>query len=393
MIKKINNFPRNLILRFLGTVVLYCLISNHASANQEQEVSGKLSTYFDSLHEDQKFNGAVLIAKDGEILLKKAYGLIDALNNETLSENTGFELASISKVFTAVALHQLAEQGKLDYDDSITKYFPELPYNNVTIGGLLSHTSGLFDVYEQQDYRAQFFDFYGKIDPPYGNKDYFDYLVKFKPPVLAEPLVQSKYSNTAYVLLGLVVEKITGQEFDDYLTENILKPAKMEDTFIFSKMRGETIPDYAKGHRENDQNDIVRAPDPSAPPRMRGETFGDDDMVSTLDDMLKFDLALKSGKLITRETINQFLTPLTMRSGENSDYGLGVRIKAENNARFITHTGSTTGFWSYYQSALSDDGITIILFTNVVGADRRLAPIYNDIQDIIQVKNRKKNNE
>jgi CubicO group peptidase (beta-lactamase class C family) len=131
-----------------------------------------------------------------------------------LDVESGFELASVSKTFTAVAIHQLVEGGKLDYEDALPKFLPDLPYSAVTIRGLLSHTSGLFDVYERDDLRAEFYEFYGKTDPPYSNKDYLAFLEEFKPDLDNEPFVEDRYSNTGFVLLALIVEEVSGEEFE-----------------------------------------------------------------------------------------------------------------------------------------------------------------------------------
>ncbi|MDG1707494.1 MAG: serine hydrolase [Emcibacteraceae bacterium] len=342
-----------------------------------------------SMLENSNFNGAVLVARDGNVILKHVQGVADSIKGEMLDLNSGFELASISKVFTALSIHKLVEEDKISYNDSLFKFFPKLPYKTVTIAGLLSHTSGLFDVYEDQEMRKAFFKHYASTakNPfkPYGNQDYLLFLEQFKPPLLGEAYEIDKYSNTGYLLLGLIIEKVSGQEYDDYIETHILKPADMNNTFVFSKMNAEEVPNFVKGHRIDDNGDINRAPVLDAPPRMRGETYGDDDMVSTLDDLLKFDKAISDGRYISPVTLVDALMPLPLKDRNKiSHYGLGFAIDEAQQRRYVGHSGSTTGFITYMQFGISSDDHTIILLSNVRGTNMKLRELYLDIRNIVR---------
>lgn len=376
-----------MLTRNISRIISICVVCfSFFTFNAQADNASKIA----SLFENSDFNGAVLVAKGDEVIFKQVFGIADSVTGEKLNINSGFELASISKVFSAIAIHQLVEQGKIYYDDPLSKYFPKLPYDSVTIAGLLSHTSGLFDVYEEVEMRKQYFEFYGRTDKPYGNKDYLAFLEKFNPALLAGPFELDKYSNTAYVLLGLIIEQVSGQEYDDYLDQHILKPAGMENTFVFSKMISSEIPPFVKGHKMNEEGSIIRTPAVNAPPTMRGLTYGDDDMVSTLGDLLKFDQAIRKGKLVGPVTLVNALKPMDLKSGAASKYALGFAIDKSRGKRYVGHSGSTTGFITYMQFGLSSDGHTIILLSNVRNTAASLRDKYLDIRNIVAKDDNKK---
>ncbi|MCC3859750.1 serine hydrolase domain-containing protein [Pseudemcibacter aquimaris] len=365
-------------------LLLITLFVSHVAFAEDADNAIKIK----ELMENSDFNGAVLVARDGNVIFKEAYGIANVTTGEKLTTDSAFELASISKTFTAVAIHQLVEAGKMRFDDPVTKYFPKLPYDNVTIAGLLSHTSGLFDVYEEVEMREQHFANYRTREEnpelvPYGNDDYLAFLEKYAPELLAGPYELSKYSNTAYVLLGLIIEQLSGQAYDDYINEYIYRPAGMTESFQFSMIPTSERPEYVKGHRINDDGDIKRSPDPDAPPRMRGETYGDDDMVSTLDDMLKFDVAIREGWLIGPEIMIGALKPIILKNGTPSHYGLGFAIDQVGRHRYVGHSGSTSGFITYMQFGLSGDNHTIILLSNMRNTKDSIRDLYASIRNIV----------
>lgn len=366
--------------------VLLLLLMFAACTNTPEQLSVKtteLNKLFAALEKDEAFNGVVLVTDKGKVIFKKAIGYSNFEEAKRLTLQSAFDIASISKTITAIAVHMLVEWGMLSLDDPITEFFPKLPYNTVTIRGLLSHTSGLFDVYGEKELREKFYAFYGKTDPPYGNKDYLAFLEKYKPPLIDNPGEQYKYSNTGYVLLGLVVEKVTGQEFDEFLKQNIFKPAGMEHAVVFSKLKDKKVPGMAGGYRYDQEKGVVPNPDPNAPPSMYGLTYGDDDITCTAGDLLAFDQALHSGELLKSETLNMILTPQTLNDGTISGYALGFRVAEMDNHRYITHTGGTSGFSSYCKFSRPENDNTVILFTNVTSEGSTFRAIYEAINKIM----------
>ena len=207
----------------LGILLFMALFLAFCSGPQDTTVtkSEALNTLFVELEEASLFNGVVLVAENGEIIYKKAVGFSDFAKKEPITLQSAFEIGSISKTITAVAVLILLEKGLISLEDNLTKFFPGLTYEEVTLRGLLSHTSGLFDVSSVGKLKDQFNAFYNRVDVPYTNKDYLAYLEKYKPPVEVIPDEKNIYSNTGYVLLALVVEKVSGVPFHEFLKKNI----------------------------------------------------------------------------------------------------------------------------------------------------------------------------
>ncbi len=324
------------------------------------------------LHEKHQFNGVVLVAEKDEIILRKAYGVKDFETGEPLNPDTALEVGSISKPFTATAVLQLVERGRIDLDDSLVKFFPNLPYEGVTLERMLSHTSGLYDVCCQSEIRPRFDEFYGKSDPPYSNHDYLAFIRKDTPALLAEPGESYSYSNTAYLLLALIVEQVSGQEFDDYLKQNIFDPVGLQRTFLYSKMDDPTIPNRALGYRMNEDGQPVLDVPVATPerPSVFGLTYGDDEIFSTVDDLFAFGQALKAGKLLEKETMERAFTPTGLANGDPGPYGLGWRVgESPDGGAMLYHTGSTNGFLAICTYSTADNDTTVILLTNVVTED------------------------
>lgn len=357
-----------MLRNFSVLLVFLLLLISFACSNTPEETSEKaieLKKLFTVLENENAFNGTVLVAEKSDVLIRKAVGFSDFKNKQHLTVNSAFDIASVSKTFTSVAINILFEQRKLNLDDKLTKYFPKLPYDNITVRGLLNHTSGLYDVSGDRELRKNFIAFYNKTEPPYTNKDYLEFMEKYKPPLLSKPGEKFSYSNTGFVLLGVIIEKVSGQEYDEFLIENIFEPIGMENTFVFSKMEEGSIPNFVRGYQYDSENGVIPVLDPNAPPRIYGLTYGDDDIASTVDDMFAYDQALRTGKLLKLETLQQIISPPTLISGEKTNYGLGFNVSAENGLRYVSHGGGTAGFWTYCKFSRPENDNTVILMTNV----------------------------
>lgn len=325
---------------------------------------------------ERHFNGVVLVAVGERVVFKEAFGLANVKANELADVGTAYEVGSVSKPFTATAILMLEERGELSLTDPLTKYFPKLPYDtygDVTLERMLSHTSGLYDVCCQPELRPGFDAFYGKSDPPYSNGDYLAFIEKETPSLLAPPGEMYRYSNLAYVLLALIVEQVSGVEFDAFLNENIFDPVGLERTYVLSKMPGSTakaIDNFAVGYRRRDNGElVVDAPVPTPErPSVFAATYGDDEVVSTVDDLFAFGQALFKGELLEPETLERVRTPARLASGEPAAYGLGFGIVEGPDGRTIVlHTGSTNGFLAMCTFPTQENDTTVILLSNVVG--------------------------
>ena len=374
-------FRTSIMPLFLLMFITACTPSESEPMSSRTQTIAELMK---ALEQEGLFNGVVLVAEKGEVIYKGAHGFRRYSPHEPLKTDDAFEVGSISKPFTAVAIHMLAERGQLGYDDPLTKFFPKLPYESVTIGNLLSHTSGLFDVYDEIEMRKAFRAYYNKIDPPYTNKDYLAYLEKYRPDLIGKPLEKHQYSNTAYVLLALIVERVSGQRFDDFLREHIFDPVGMSRTGVYSLLEDKNVPYLVNGYRHDPLDGILHQSDTNPPPSMYGLTYGDDELFTTVDDLLAFDRALVSGKLLKPESHRRMMQAPTLTNGRTALYGQGFAVSNIGGVRYVSHTGSTTGFWAYFKSGATDNDHTVIVFTNVLTRRNTFRAVYTAINKIMR---------
>ncbi len=376
-----RSVKRSTLLVAAGCAVLGCGDSGPHITPAALERLGELLT---TLERESAFNGVVLVADRGEVVYHAVHGSADFEAGEPLHPDAAFEVGSISKPFTAVAIHILAERGELSYEDSLTKFFPAVPYDDVTVGGLLSHTSGLFDVYDDVDMRNQFFSFYGRSDPPYTNKDYLAYLEEYQPALAAAPNERYQYSNTGYVLLALIVEQVSGQRFDEFLRRNIFLPAGMEHSVVYSFLEEPGFAALVTGYRRDSTGNLIPVTGPNAAPAFQGLTYGDDEVVTTAEDLLRFDRAIRSGILLAPESLDRLLTPPTLNDGTRGRYGQGLSITHEEELRYASHTGSTAGFLAYWKFGAEDNDHTVIVLTNVTSRGSGFRELHQSIRQILR---------
>ncbi|MEO6455826.1 MAG: serine hydrolase domain-containing protein, partial [Ginsengibacter sp.] len=292
------------------------------------------------------FNGGILVAKKGNIIFEAYHGYSNAQKKDSFNLHSAFHLASVSKTFTAMAILKLAELGKLKLDDDLILYFPAFPYAGVTIKMLLNHRSGLPNyIYFLQELGWD-------VTKVSTNQDVLDYLIKFKPPITHLPGTRFNYCNTNYALLALLIEKVSGKPFPEFMQYAFFKPLKMNDTYVF------TMADSAKAM-------------PSYDWRWRPEVFnfldgeyGDKNIYSTPRDLLKWDQALYSTQLFDKQTLEEAFTPYSHEKPGIKNYGLGWRMDLyPNGKKIIFHTG----WWHGNNSILIhlvEDSATIIVLGN-----------------------------
>lgn len=329
---------------------------------QEKTKADKLDSLFTKNYEDKIFNGNVLIAEKGKIILQKSFGVADYETKRLLNNATIFELASVSKQFTAMGIVLLEKQGKLKYDDPISKFIPELSfYKNITVRNLLNHTGGLPDyieIFSEKWDKSKFAT----------NKDIITEFAKYKPEILFQPNEKYEYSNTGYALLGYIIEKVSGQSFGDYLEANIFKPLGMKNTFVYrSRFQPKVIENYAKGFIENDFGFIIS-------PDALGKSFlsyyldgivGDGMVNSTTEDLLKWDRSLYTDKLVNKKDKTIIFQGTKLNDGKMTDYGFGWQIAEEKEyGKVMAHSGGWAGYTTYIERNLSKDQ-TIIILQNI----------------------------
>lgn len=295
----------------------------------------------DSLFAAQKdFSGVVLIAENGKPVYHKAFGYREFENQIPLRASDIFELASVSKQFTAMIIMMLKEKGMLDYDDSVSKYL-DIPYKGITIRHLLTHTSGIPDYQEVMDK-------YWDKSKVAGNPDCIEYLNKYAPPKLFEPGEKYAYSNTGYLLLASIAEKASGKDFVEMCRSWIFKKLKMKSTDIRTLEEKKATKNFAIGHiyvKERDK--YVRADSfPSSNYTIwLGNRKGPGRISSTAADLLKWDKALYSEKLIKQSALREAFTPMKLNDSSPSNYGFGWELRNDSLfGKIVQHNGDNPGY-------------------------------------------------
>lgn len=320
----------------------------------------KIDSLLNSLYSKEKINGNFLIAEKGKVIYSHSFGLANETTKDKLNENSIFELASCSKQFTAMAIMILKENGKLSLDDKIIKYIPELSnYNGVTVRNLLNHTGGLPDYMELMD---SLFDKSNIAT----NRDIIQIFHKYQPTILFEPNTKYEYSNTGYALLASIIEKVSGLTFADYLSKTIFKPLKMKNTFVYSRrLTPKKIDNYALGYVYSDSLKKYFLPDELKETNMviwLDGIVGDGTVNSTINDLLKWDRALYTNKLLTQEAMKEVFEVATLNDASKTKYGFGWVI--DDNADFgkiSSHSGGWPGYVTYIERHITQDKTIIIL--------------------------------
>jgi CubicO group peptidase (beta-lactamase class C family) len=312
----------------------------------------------------KSFSGVLLVAEKGRPVYFASFGYRDFDKKIPLANTDIFEMASVSKQFTSMIIMMLKEKQLLQYDDLLEKYI-SIPYKGITVRHLLTHTSGLPDY---QDVMDQYWD-KTKVA---GNADAIEYLNKYAPPALFAPGSKYTYSNTGYLLLASIAEKVSGQDFIDLCRQWIFKPVKMKNTDIRSPEVKAATPNFAVGHiYVNERGKYVRADSfPSSDYTIwLGNRKGPGRVSSSAGDLLLWDQALYSNKLVSSQTLQEAFTPATLNDGTISYYGFGWAISNDNNlGRIVYHTGDNPGYRTQIRR-FTDANKTIILLNNNAHAD------------------------
>lgn len=324
--------------------------------------SAKIDSLLNSLYHKEMFNGNVLVAKGGKVIYRGSHGRANETTGERLNPETVFELASVSKAFTAMGIVLLQKKQKLAYDDLMSKYIPELAYyGEVTIKQLLQHTSGLpdyMDLFIENWDKSQFVT----------NEIIVSEFVKYKPSVLFHPGDRFEYSNTGYALLALIIERVAEESFSEFLTKNIFDPLHMNHTFVYrSHYAPRALKNYAVGYF-TDSLDRKIASNSLAKDHYYyylDGVVGDGMVNSTLDDLLKWDRALYTDQLVNSADKELIFQSGVTATGENTDYGFGWELgKSKKYGRMTYHSGGWAGYTTYIGRQIDHDVTVIVLQNN-----------------------------
>lgn len=316
---------------------------------------------------NEGFSGVILVAEEGEILFKEALGMRSYEDRMLLHEDDIFELASVSKQFTAMMVMMCKEKGLLDFDDMASNYV-EIPYPGITIRNLLTHTSGL------PDYQAIMDEHWDKSKVA-GNPEILAYLREYAPVKSFEPGEKYEYSNTGYVVLASIVEKAAGRDFVELMREWIFDPLEMESTDIRSLEEKAKVKTFAAGHVKNEAGVYVNANTfrSSDYTVWLGNRKGPGRVSSNAEDLLKWDQALYSEKLVSKETLEEAYSPFKLNDGTRSYYGFGWEIKPQSPfGKMVMHTGGNPGYSTIIVRFLEENKTIIILNNNAHAAMMRI---------------------
>lgn len=292
---------------------------------------------------DKQFMGSVLVAQHGKVILDKGYGYANIEWQIPNTPTTKFRIASLTKQFTAVAILILEEMGKLKTTDTINQYMPDAPaaWDKVTIFHLLNHSSGIPSYTGFPD----FMEFAATAKTPEQQIDFFRHK-----PLNFQPGATFEYNNSGYVLLGYLIEKISGQSYEDFIVNNIFLPLDMCDSGYDSHSK--IIPHRASGYMiANDGLSNADFLDMSIP-------YSAGSLYSTTHDLLKWEQSLFGGKILSLNSLDKMIEPF------KNNYGFGVRIHSLNCHKAITHAGGTSGF-NTKLIYCPDDQLTVIVLANL----------------------------
>jgi CubicO group peptidase (beta-lactamase class C family) len=287
---------------------------------------------------------SVAVIRNGRIEILKSYGLANVELQVPVKPETVFQSGSIGKQFTAAAIMLLVEEGKISLADKITKFFPDVPatWNNITVRHLLTHTSGMGDYPPEIELRRD-----------YTEEEYFDHFKKA--PLAFEPGTDWDYSNVGYVTLGLLIRKVTGKFYGDFLQERIFKPLGMTTRII---SEADIVPNRAAGYRLVQgalKNQEWVSPSTNS--------TADGSLYLTILDLAKWDAALYTNRPLKRSSLEQIWTPVQLSDGKRKGYGFGWHTEIFHKHRAVFHGGAWQGFKSFILR-FPDDKLTIIFFAN-----------------------------
>ena len=311
---------------------------------------------------DQAAPGAaVLVLQHGRVVFERGYGVAELSSGAKITAKTNFRLASVSKQFTAMAIMLLVHDGKLHYDDHLTDVFPDFPPygKTITIRNLLQHTSGLKD--------------YEDLMPPTNPAVPVEQiqiqdagvleLLKKETATKFAPGTKWEYSNSGYVLLGVIVQKVSGKSFPDFLRERIFIPLGMTNTVAYVRGRNE-VSNRAFGHSQEGGKWKQTDQSPTS------ATLGDGGIYSSLEDLAKWDRALREHTLLSAREMQVAMTPVKVSGGQPTEpdgspaaYGFGWFLNPYKGHQRMWHYGETVGFRTAIQRFEQDD-LTIIILCN-----------------------------
>ncbi|OQY04632.1 MAG: hypothetical protein B6I20_02740 [Bacteroidetes bacterium 4572_117] len=311
--------------------------------------SPKIDKWFKNLYNTSRFMGNILVAKNDTIVYENFYGYANYSKKDTLTLEHKFQIGSVSKQFTAMAVMILKEKGLLDYNDDIKKYIPKFPYSRITVYQLLTHRSGLSNY-------NYFSDEYTDKETIIYNKDVVKMIIDSVPQPYYPPNTKFNYCNTNYVLLAEIVERVSGITFESFVEKEIFQKAGMINSQVYVKGKQERLYKAATGYhykwviaQHNYQDGVT----------------GDKGIYTTAEDLLRWDIALYENKIVSESTLNVAFLPAQPEKKGNKNYGFGWRLKTcIDGSKLIFHGGWWRGFNALFVRDIKNK-VTIIILSNI----------------------------
>ncbi len=332
--------------------------STQSSAQSSEQVSSPLIKQLDAIaskyYPADQPGASVLVMKEGKVLLRKGYGLAKVEDKQVIRPEYVFRLGSITKQFTAVAIMQLVDQGKLSLDDPLTKFFPEFTETakKVTVEHLLTHTSGIPSYTSKPGFIAMM-----------GQDRTVQQMLEMmrRDRLEFEPGSAWKYNNSGYFILGAIIENVSGETYADYVAKHIFEPLGMRDSAYEGYARSKQT--SVSGYTAKDKNFQLTPTISMTIPYAAGA------LTSNVDDMAKWDSAIASGKLLKAESWKRVFTDYRLSSGQTTNYGYGWEIGALEGKKMYAHSGGINGFRTHALSLPTEKIYAVVL----VNADSGVA--------------------
>jgi len=327
-------------------------VTGVVTAQSTPEVAARADAYIKAAG----IQGSVLLAKSGKVILAKGYGLANIELDVANRPETKFRLGSITKQFTAVAILQLQENGKLGVNDPISKYLQGTPaaWNGITIHHLLTHTSGIPSYTDDAGYQAQMRE---RAGPP------LDFINRFRDRTLDFPPGEKfHYDNSGYFLLGVIIEQVSGVKYEDYLRKNIFEPLQMSATGY--DWPAAILKGRASGYSKGDSGKVVNAEFLDM-----GQPFAAGSLYSTVLDLYKWDRALYTTRVLSAQSLRSAFTPNKYDWAAGIKYGYGWGIAQAHGHKAVGHGGGINGFSTVIWRAIEEDATAIVLSNNDAGSN------------------------
>ena len=342
----------------LAALTVLVPLTQARAAGLDDPLAAKIDAVMSAVYKPGQPGAAIIVQKDGRTIIRKGYGMADLELGVPVAPDMVFRLGSITKQFTAVSILSLAQEGKLSLQDEITKFLPDYPTQGkrITVEHLLTHTSGIQSYTDMPEWLP----LWRKDMTP---KELVD-LFKDKP-MQFEPGRSWSYNNSGFVLLGAIIEKVSGKTYEQFVDERIFKPLGMSSSYYGSTER--IIPRRIPGYEEGESGFVNASYLSMTQPYAAGS------LLSTVDDLARWSEAVFAGKVVGKAWLDKALTPFKLANGESTGYGYGWFVAEVGGHRSIEHGGGINGFTTY-EMTFPDDHLFIAILTNSAIAGRDPEP-------------------